>query len=52
VLVRGGGFYAFADTPRPPALVISYAAVNGADLSRSLAAIGAAYRELVPDGYR
>jgi GntR family transcriptional regulator/MocR family aminotransferase len=46
VLVRGGGFYTFADTTRPPALVISYAAVNCADLARSLVAIGAAYREL------
>jgi len=45
VLVRGGRFYTFADTSRPPALVISYAAVNCVDLARSLVAIGAAYRE-------
>ncbi|WP_369217769.1 MocR-like pyridoxine biosynthesis transcription factor PdxR [Streptomyces flavofungini] len=45
VLVRGGGFYTLADTTRPPALVVSYASVNCADLGRSLVALGAAYRE-------
>ncbi|WP_208298603.1 PLP-dependent aminotransferase family protein [Streptomyces liangshanensis] len=46
VLVRGGRFYTLADTTRPPALVVSYASVNRAELSRSLAALGEAYREL------
>ncbi|MGW0547263.1 MocR-like pyridoxine biosynthesis transcription factor PdxR [Streptomyces altiplanensis] len=46
VLVRGGHFYTLTDTSRPPALVISYAAVNSAGVTRSLMAIGAAYREL------
>ncbi|MGW0564773.1 MocR-like pyridoxine biosynthesis transcription factor PdxR [Streptomyces sp. NPDC003016] len=46
VLVRGGRFYTLADTTRPPALVVSYAAVNCTDLARSLEALGVAYREV------
>ncbi|WP_326698619.1 PLP-dependent aminotransferase family protein [Streptomyces sp. NBC_01754] len=46
VLVRGGRFYVLTDTTRPPALVVSYAAVNCAALARSLDALGAAYRDL------
>lgn len=45
VLLRGGRFYTLTDTSRPPALVISYATVGSAGLTRSMAALGAAYRE-------
>ncbi|MFB7513018.1 PLP-dependent aminotransferase family protein [Streptomyces sp. NPDC056144] len=44
VLVRGGQFYALADTSRPPALVISYATVDAPGLLRAMTALGAAWR--------
>ncbi|MER0241898.1 PLP-dependent aminotransferase family protein [Streptomyces sp. HSW2009] len=46
VLVRGGTFYACTDTPRPPALVLSYATVNCAGLAQSLSALAVEYRRL------
>lgn len=46
VLVRGGQSYTLTDTSRPPALVISYATVNCAGLTKSMKAIGSAYRQV------
>ncbi|MFE1787978.1 hypothetical protein ACFW7J_06195 [Streptomyces sp. NPDC059525] len=46
MLVRGSRFYTLTDASRPPALVISYATVDCAGLTKSLQAIGAAYRQL------
>ncbi|WP_052847664.1 PLP-dependent aminotransferase family protein [Streptomyces avicenniae] len=45
VLVRGGHFYTLGPTPRPPALVISYATANATALARGLLALGHAYQE-------
>ncbi|MER6592672.1 PLP-dependent aminotransferase family protein, partial [Micromonospora purpureochromogenes] len=47
VLVRGGRFYALRDDDRPPALVVGYAGVRGAELGRGLAGIAAAYRDVI-----
>lgn len=46
VLVRGGRFYALRADDRPPALVIGYAGVRGAELGRGLAGVAAAYRDV------
>ncbi|MDG4796535.1 PLP-dependent aminotransferase family protein [Micromonospora sp. WMMD1082] len=46
VLVRGGRFYALRDDDRAPALVVGHAGVSGAALSRGLAGIAAAYRDV------
>ncbi|MGX4690674.1 MocR-like pyridoxine biosynthesis transcription factor PdxR [Streptomyces sp. JNUCC 63] len=46
VLARGSRFYTLTDTSRPPALVVSYASVNCAGLTRGLMALGEAYREV------
>lgn len=47
VLVRGGRFYALRNDDRPPALVVGYAGVRGAELGRGLAGIAAAYRDVI-----
>ncbi|MER5780340.1 PLP-dependent aminotransferase family protein [Streptomyces mobaraensis] len=46
VLVHGGGFYAVGAHPRPPALVLGYAAVDSAGLLEGMAELGAAYGEV------
>ncbi|SBT43320.1 MocR-like pyridoxine biosynthesis transcription factor PdxR [Micromonospora auratinigra] len=46
VLVRGGRHYALRHDDRPPALVVGYAGVRGAELGRGLAGVAAAYRDL------
>ncbi|MCA6095470.1 PLP-dependent aminotransferase family protein [Streptomyces sp. SCA3-4] len=52
VLIHGGGFYAMEEHPRPPSLVVGYAAVDSAGLQESMAELGTAYREVRGRGSR